>query len=99
MPAAATIGKNHSCPAQNPTTPPTPHVGGVIQGPGVSSVLIGGQPAAVLGDSAFCNGPPDTIMSGSTTVLIGGKQAARMGDSTAHGGQITDGVMTVVIGG
>ncbi|MFN4079863.1 MAG: type VI secretion protein, partial [Saprospiraceae bacterium] len=29
---------------------------------------------------------------------IGGKPAARMGDSTAHGGQITLGCPTVLIG-
>jgi uncharacterized Zn-binding protein involved in type VI secretion len=36
---------------------------------------------------------------GSTSVLIGGKPAARMGDPTAHGGSITLGCPTVIIGG
>ena len=31
--------------------------------------------------------------------MIGGKPAARMGDSTAHGGTITAGCPTVMIGG
>jgi uncharacterized Zn-binding protein involved in type VI secretion len=35
---------------------------------------------------------------GSTTVFIGGKPAARMGDTTAHGGTITLGAATVLIG-
>lgn len=45
-----------------------------------------------------CVGPPDSIVLGSTTVLIGGKPAARMGDITAHGGSITVGFPTVLIG-
>lgn len=67
--------------------------------PGEPTVLIGGMPAARLGDMATCVGPPDTIAMGSGTVLIGGKPAARMGDSTAHGGTITVGCPTVIIGG
>jgi len=81
------------------TTGPVPHVGGPIVGPGVPTVLIGGMPAAVVGDMVTCVGPPDTISKGSTTVLIGGKPAARMGDQTAHGGVITLGAVTVLIGG
>jgi uncharacterized Zn-binding protein involved in type VI secretion len=61
-------------------------------------VLIGGMPAACVGDMATCTGPPDTIAAGSATVLIGGKPAARLGDSTAHGGSIVLGCMTVLIG-
>lgn len=97
MPPAATIGNMHVCPLVNPG--PVPHVGGPITGPGVPTVLIGGQPAAVVGDMCVCTGPPDTIVKGSATVLIGGKPAARMGDSTAHGGTIVLGVPTVMIGG
>ena len=82
-----------------PGLPPIPHVGGPIIGPGAPTVLIGGLPAAVLGDSCTCVGPPDSIISGSSTVLIGGKPAARMGDSTAHGGSIVLGCPTVMIGG
>ena len=66
---------------------------------GEPTVLIGGMPAARQGDKAVCTGPPDTIASGSSSVLIGGKPAARMGDSTAHGGVITAGEATVLIGG
>jgi len=76
----------------------TPHVGGPILPPGCPTVLIGGQPAARIGDMAVCTGPPDTITSGSTSVLIGGQPAARQGDSTAHGGVITSGQLTVLIG-
>jgi uncharacterized Zn-binding protein involved in type VI secretion len=61
-------------------------------------VLIGGLPAARVGDMATCVGPPDVIVMGSFTVLIGGQPAARMGDSTAHGGVIVMGLPTVLIG-
>jgi uncharacterized Zn-binding protein involved in type VI secretion len=65
----------------------------------VPTVLIGGLPAAVLGDNAVCAGPLDTIIKGSATVFIGGKPAARLGDATAHGGSVVLGLPTVMIGG
>jgi len=89
----------HVCPMQTPGVPPVPHVGGPVLPPGCPSVLIGGQPAARMGDMALCTGPVDTIIIGSATVMIGGKPAARMGDATAHGGQIVAGCPTVIIGG
>ncbi|MCY1231593.1 PAAR domain-containing protein [Pseudomonas jinjuensis] len=95
MPPAARLNDLHVCPMVTGTVP---HVGGPVLGPGVASVLIGGLPAAVVGDSASCSGPPDSIVAGSATVLIGGKPAARMGDSTAHGGSIVLGDFTVMIG-
>ena len=99
MPPAARINDMHTCPMVTPGLPPIPHVGGPIVGPGVPNVLIGRVPAAVLGDTLICTGPPDTIVKGSATVLIGGKPAARMGDTTAHGGQIVIGFPSVMIGG
>ena len=99
MPPAARVGDMHTCPMQTPGTPPVPHVGGPITGPGCPTVLIGGMPSAVLGDMATCVGPPDSIIKGSATVLIGNKPAARIGDNTAHGGVITVGCPTVMIGG
>jgi uncharacterized Zn-binding protein involved in type VI secretion len=82
-----------------PALPPVPHVGGPVAGPGVPTVLIANLPAAVVGDSCICVGPPDTIVKGSATVMIGGKPAARLGDATAHGGSIVVGAPTVMIGG
>jgi uncharacterized Zn-binding protein involved in type VI secretion len=83
-----------------PGLPPIPHVGGPIIGPGAPQVLLGGLPAAVVGDMCVCVGPPDVIIMGSTSVLIGGKPAARVGDSTAHGGVIMGpGLPTILIGG
>jgi uncharacterized Zn-binding protein involved in type VI secretion len=96
---AARIGDMHVCPMLTPGLPPIPHVGGPVSGPGCPTVLIGGMPAAVVGDMAVCTGPPDVIVKGSATVLIGNKPGARMGDQTAHGGTIMAGFPTVLIGG
>jgi uncharacterized Zn-binding protein involved in type VI secretion len=76
---------------------------GVIAGPGVPNVLIGGRPAAVQGEKHGCAQPdphsPNKITTGSSTVSIGGKPAARVGDSTACGAFITSGATSVEIGG
>ncbi|SHM71387.1 Zn-binding Pro-Ala-Ala-Arg (PAAR) domain-containing protein, incolved in TypeVI secretion [Cyclobacterium lianum] len=95
MPAAR-ITDMHICPMVNPGG--VPHVGGPIMPPGEPTVLIGGMPAARVGDMATCSGPPDSIVAGSATVMIGGMPAARMGDSTSHGGSIVAGLPTVLIG-
>jgi uncharacterized Zn-binding protein involved in type VI secretion len=84
----------HVCPM---VTGVVPHVGGPILPPGCPTVLIGGMPAARVGDMATCVGPPDAIVMGSTKVMIGGMPAARMGDSCAHGGTIVLGMPTVMI--
>src|SRR5437879_5059279 len=97
MPAARSADM-HVCPMVTPGTPPIPHVGGPILPPGGITVLIGGMPAARVGDMAVCVGPPDVIALGSFTVLIGGMPAARLGDLTAHGGSIVVGLPTVLIG-
>ncbi len=97
MGLAARIGDMHVCPMVQPG--PVPHVGGPVMPPGTVTVMIGGQPAACVGDLCTCTGPPDSIINGSATVMIGGKPAARMGDSTAHGGSIVAGCTTVMIGG
>jgi uncharacterized Zn-binding protein involved in type VI secretion len=96
MPLAARITDMHTCPMVTGTVP---HVGGPVLPPGEPTVLIGGMPAARVGDMAICTGPPDSIVVGSATVLIGGMPAARMGDVTAHGGTIVAGCPTVLIGG
>src|SRR5882757_8551812 len=95
---AARLTDMHVCPMLTPGLPPIPHVGGPITGPGCPTVMIGGMPAAVMGDMCVCVGPPDTIVLGSTGVMIGGKPAARMGDQCAHGGAIVLGCPTVLIG-
>lgn len=96
MPAAARTGDMHTCPM---TTGSVPHVGGPVMPPGCPTVRIGGMAAARAGDMLTCSGPPDTIAAGSSTVKIGGMPAARMGDSTAHGGSISQGCPTVMVGG
>ncbi|KAB8153494.1 type VI secretion protein [Kordia sp. TARA_039_SRF] len=95
MPLAARITDMHVCPM---VTGVVPHVGGPILPPGAPTVLIGGLPAAKVGDMCVCTGPPDSIVAGSGTVMIEGMPAARMGDSTAHGGTIVLGEPTVMIG-
>ena len=92
--------------------PPAARVGdpsghpGVITGPGVATVLIGGMPAAVVGDLHTCAmpplagpHPPTPIVLGSFTVLIGGRPAARMGDMAGCGAPIIFGSPLVEIGG
>ncbi|UJF17654.1 type VI secretion protein, partial [Vibrio sp. SS-MA-C1-2] len=39
MPCAARLTDMHTCPMQTPGTPPIPHVGGPIVGPGAVTVL------------------------------------------------------------
>lgn len=99
MPPAARLTDFHACPMLTPALPPIPHVGGPVTGPGIPTVLIGGLPAAVVGDLLLCVGPPDSIVKGSMTVMIGGMPAARLGDATAHGGTILLGDFTVMVGG
>jgi len=82
------------CPA---VTVLVPHVGGPIAA-GAPTVLIGGLPAARIGDVTTCVGPPGVVAKGSPTVLIAGPPAARMGDIAGHGGTIAAGCPTVLIG-
>jgi uncharacterized Zn-binding protein involved in type VI secretion len=87
-------------------TDPTGHPG-VVTGPGVPTVLIGGMPAATVGDLHTCSMPPPAgphpptpiVPPGCPTVLIGGKPAARMGDMSGCGAPILMGCPTVMIGG
>lgn len=93
---AARVTDMHTCPMVNPGG--VPHVGGPVLPPGEPTVLIGGLPAARVGDMAFCSGPTDLISMGSGSVLIGGKPAARLGDMCVHGGALIAGYVTVLIG-
>jgi uncharacterized Zn-binding protein involved in type VI secretion len=87
--------------------PPAARVGdqtghpGVITGPGVMTVLIGGKPAAVVGDTHTCSAmhPPGPFAMGCQSVLIGGRQALRVGDVAACGAPISNGAPDVLIGG
>jgi uncharacterized Zn-binding protein involved in type VI secretion len=99
---AARVTDMHICPMQMPAAPsPIPHVGGPVLPPGSIQVLIGGMPAACVGDNCICTGVGlmDSIVRGSVTVKIGGKFAARQGDTTSHGGSIVGFCPTVQIGG
>jgi uncharacterized Zn-binding protein involved in type VI secretion len=84
----------------------TTHAGTIQQGS--ANVLIGGTPAARLGDYANC--PLFTgliphiggnIATGSSTVLINGLPAARTGDVIPENGSVSNiqiGSPTVIIG-
>jgi len=88
----------------------TAHGGAIAVG--CPTVLIGGMPAARMGDMHTCpmatpGTPPiphvgGPITLGSATVLIGSMPAARMGDMATCTGPpdtIAAGCMTVLIGG
>jgi uncharacterized Zn-binding protein involved in type VI secretion len=94
MPAAR-ISDMHVCPM---VTGIVPHVGGPILPPGAITVLIGGLPAARVGDMCVCVGPPDSIVTGAFTVLIKGMPAAHLGSMTTHGGSVILGCPTVLVG-
>lgn len=91
MPAAACVGDI------------TSH-GGSVSGPGVATVLIGGKPAAVLGDLHACPLPPQhgpsasPFTMGSATVTIGGRPALRVGDICGCAASVVVGNPTVMIG-
>ncbi len=73
---------------------------GMVTGPGTPNVLIGGMPAAVVGDiSTPASGNiPMPFAMGSITVLIGNKPALRAGDTALNGSGIAVGFPTVQIG-
>jgi uncharacterized Zn-binding protein involved in type VI secretion len=79
--------------------------GGVITGPGVATVLIGGKPVAVAGDLHVCSLPPaghqptvSPFPSGSATVQIGGRPVLRITDVCGCGAQPVGGYPAVSIG-
>jgi uncharacterized Zn-binding protein involved in type VI secretion len=91
MPAAARVGD-------------TTNHGGTVSGPGVISVLIGGKPAAVAGDTHVCSLPPaghqptvSVFPTGSAVVLIQGRPALRTSDTCICGAMAAVGEPTVVI--
>ena len=78
--------------------------GGAVTGPGVATVLVGGMPAAVLGDLHSCPIPPPPHVPvtpftvGSATVLVGGRPALRVGDPAGCGATVAVGLPTVLLG-
>ena len=78
--------------------------GGVVTGPGVASVLIGGMPAAVVGDLHTCaivgptHLPASPFLVGSATVLIGGRPALTTTSTAGCGAMPIAGCPTVIIG-
>ena len=79
---------------------------GALTGPGMPNVLIGGLPAAVLGDTHACAmptpagpHPPTPVAKGSATVFIGGRPAVRLSDLSGCGAPVVSGMVNVLIGG
>jgi uncharacterized Zn-binding protein involved in type VI secretion len=95
MTPALCVGDPHVCPLSDG---PKPHVGGPLTGPGAPTFLIGGKPAAVVGDLCACAGPPDAVVSGHATILIATRAAADMRAPTAHGGKVLATCLTVLFG-
>jgi uncharacterized Zn-binding protein involved in type VI secretion len=67
MPAWRALADTHVCPLVDGVKP---HVGGVVA-VGSTSVLVGGLPAARLGDEIVEASAPNPIALGAFTVLIG----------------------------
>ena len=99
MPAArvgSAVVTGHACDAAT-----------TIAGPGATTVLIEGVPAARLGDLTtphlagippFCSPHTMPIASGCPTVLVNGKPLAHIG-SSVDSGTITSGATTVTVCG
>lgn len=97
MAKAARRGDRHECPMLGPPPASKPHGSGVVIG-GASTVQVGFQGAARMGDACACPGIPNAIVTGSGTVTIEHRPAARVADRTAHGGVLTSGATDVEIG-
>jgi uncharacterized Zn-binding protein involved in type VI secretion len=78
--------------------------GGTVVGPGVATVLVGGMPAAVMGDMHACSIPPPShvpvtpFTAASSTVLVSGRGMLRAGDSCGCGASVAVGSPTVMVG-
>lgn len=67
QPAWRALSDFHACPLFNGIPP---HVGGMVT-MGSATVMIGGLPAARMGDTIIEAGGPNAILSGAPTVLVG----------------------------
>ena len=71
----------------------------VIIPPCAPTVLVGGLPAARIGDLHPSGLGPHPNVKGSATVIIMNMPASRIGDNTGCGGAILKGLPTVLVGG
>jgi uncharacterized Zn-binding protein involved in type VI secretion len=83
----------------------TTNHGGTVTGPGEATVLVGGMPAAVLGDMHVCSLPPNAhqptaspFIASNATVLVGGKPIVTTSDSCGCGAMAVIGSPTVTVG-
>ena len=76
--------------------------GGLITGPGATTVLVEGTPLSVVGDTVAPHGlaphNASVIISGSTTVLAEGQPVDRVGDGASCGHVVSTGSATVQVG-
>ncbi len=92
MPPAARVGD-------------TSNHGGTIVGPGAATVLIGGMPAAVVGDIHVCSLPPNAhqptaspFPAGAATILAEGRPLLSISDACICGAMAAVGEPTVMVG-
>lgn len=94
---AARVGDMHSCPKTTKLL--VPHVGGPSVALAPVQVFAGGLPALRLGDLAVCTGSTDIVMEGAADILVEGLPWAGRSHKTAHGGVISGGLGSVLLGG
>ena len=59
--------------------------GGLIVGPGNSTVLVNGSPISIIGDAVNPPPSPATMVQGSSTVFAGGVGVVRQADLSSLG--------------
>lgn len=76
--------------------------GGVVSGPGATTVLVEGSPISIVGDLVASHGAgahaAASIVSGSGTVLAQSTPVDRVGDLASCGHAISTGSATVQVG-
>jgi uncharacterized Zn-binding protein involved in type VI secretion len=76
---------------------PVPHVGGVILETTADNIILGILPAATIGSTAMCIGPPASIVDGSPAFIADIMPVATMTSMTDHGGIILEGEPTIIV--
>ena len=86
----------HVCPMPWPGG--APHGPTPVLGPSVPTVLMGGMPCAVIGDTCACGA---SLVGSSKTVMAGNKFVVRAwpGDVSSHGGNVIVGFPQILVGG
>jgi uncharacterized Zn-binding protein involved in type VI secretion len=78
--------------------------GGLIIGPGCTTVMVEGAPASIIGDAVAPHEPFEgehltaTLVEGSATVYAEGRPVVRLGDAASCGHFVETGALTVEVG-